>query len=217
VLLPISGVAAAAAAVTLGAVLHWWPTSAIGPLLIAVSLAALVLMPRLAIHAAHLPLDQAVDDTLHQRAALAHELLTRLIITTAGTASAGVVFIVATGTPGIASESLLAASAAVLLLHRRAHSDSWCIAALLIAGGIAVTALVGLLVIEHLRWAPWIIGGFAIVTSTPLWLTAKTPLGPTSVRRNVAEIVEFAAAATVVPLACWAAGWFSAVRGLSFP
>ncbi len=36
----------------------------------------------------------------------------------------------------------------------------------------------------------------------------------TPVQRRISELTEYAVIATIVPLACWVAGLYSAVRGL---
>lgn len=214
VLLAISGTSGAAAVVIFGAAMSWWTLAAVGPSLVAVSLAVLAMGPRLAAMIARLAPNDAVDDGLRQRAAHAHEVLSSVVAVSAGCTALGLVLTATCGSGGMASSCLIMAGAIVLLSHMRRHRDPHRVRALALCGAIAITAFPLLVVIDDFFWAPWLFSVIAPLVFTCIWY-AVGPGQLGAVGRNLVDGVEFAMAAAVPPLTCWSMGLFSAVRGMS--
>ena len=209
-------VASASAAVpTVGAVLQWWPAAVIGPVLVAGWLAALSAAPRLVARALSAP--DPVDGALTARTLTAHRRLTAAVVTAAGGTALGCLVTAVATPPSAASTAMLAAAAAILLLRMRVHAERRRAAALAIGAALVSTALLGTLLVGSPGLLPWLCGvpAAAFVLGIRLaahktWCTGRCVL-------RIASAAEFAAAAAIAPLGCWAAGLFGAVRELSFP
>ncbi|MEU5842964.1 type VII secretion integral membrane protein EccD [Rhodococcus sp. NPDC047139] len=115
-------------------------------------------------------------------------------------------------TPGVA----LAVAAAVVLLFRGRTYTASAQATPLVAGGAVL--LIGLLVVAAASGMlpPWAVFASAACLACAGFLfgVAAPKRTFTPVQRRIAEITEYATVATVVPLACWVAGVYAAVRGL---
>ena len=209
-------VASASAAVpTLGAVLQWWPAAVIGPVLVAGWLAVLSAAPRLVARALSAP--DPVDGALTARTLTAHRRLTAAVVTAAGGTALGCLVTAVATPPSAASTAMLAAAAAILLLRMRVHAERRRAAALAIGAALVSTALLGTLLVGSPGLLPWLCGvpaaAFVVgirVAAHKTWCTGRCV-------RRIASAAEFAAAAAIAPLGCWAAGLFGAVRELSFP
>ena len=209
-------VASASAAVpTLGAVLQWWPAAVIGPVLVAGWLAALSAAPRLVARALSAP--DPMDGALTARTLTAHRRLTAAVVTAAGGTALGCLVTAVATPPSAASTAMLAAAAAILLLRMRVHAERRRAAALAIGAALVSAALLGTLLVGSPGLLPWLCGvpAAAFVVGIRLaahktWCTGRCVL-------RIASAAEFAAAAAIAPLGCWAAGLFGAVRELSIP
>ena len=110
----------------------------------------------------------------------------------------------------------LAVASAVVLVFRGRTYTATAQAAPLVAGGAVL--LLGLLVGAAASGAlpPWAV--FASATGLACAGFLFGVVAPrrtfTPVQRRIAEIAEYATIATVVPLACWVAGVYAAIRGL---
>lgn len=213
--IPISTLSAVASGATLGSVLQWWPTTAIGPILIDLSLATLISAPRLATRASHLSTADAIDDNLRRRAEKAHELLTQLTIASAVVAVSGVITSSIIGPRNAVFEALVAAAGAAFLLNSRRHTESRRVAALLSAAVAAGTSLVISTTLGESRWVPWVCCCLALLAAVTPWLTSVASWPTSSTSRHLLDMLEFMSAAAVVPLTCWTVGLFGAVRSLS--
>jgi NO-binding membrane sensor protein with MHYT domain len=101
----------------------------------------------------------------------------------------------------------------MLLLRSRTHRDSRCSAALTIGTGLVFSAFIGLVAVRTPWAGTWLyglpIGGAAIAIALG---TSDLSLSPTADR--VISVVEYAAGAAVIPLACATAGFFTVIRSL---
>ncbi|AWZ26021.1 type VII secretion integral membrane protein EccD [Rhodococcus pyridinivorans] len=119
------------------------------------------------------------------------------------------------GDVSVPAVALAVASAVVLVFRGRTYTAT-AQAAPLVAGGAVL--LLGLLVGAAASGAlpPWAV--FASATGLACAGFLFGVVAPrrtfTPVQRRIAEIAEYATIATVVPLACWVAGVYAAIRGL---
>lgn len=119
------------------------------------------------------------------------------------------------GEVSVPAVALAVASAVVLVFRGRTYTAT-AQAAPLVAGGAVL--LLGLLVGAAASGAlpPWAV--FASATGLACAGFLFGVVAPrrtfTPVQRRIAEIAEYATIATVVPLACWVAGVYAAIRGL---
>ncbi|WP_259444246.1 type VII secretion integral membrane protein EccD [Rhodococcus sp. DMU2021] len=119
------------------------------------------------------------------------------------------------GDVSVPAVALAVASAVVLVFRGRTYTAT-AQAAPLVAGGAVM--LLGLLVGAAASGAlpPWAV--FASATGLACAGFLFGVVAPrrtfTPVQRRIAEIAEYATIATVVPLACWVAGVYAAIRGL---
>ena len=111
--------------------------------------------------------------------------------------------------------SLAVAAATVLMFRGRTYSSAEQ-AVPLISGGSAVLMLLAVATAVVVPSA-----ALPLFATTALLVVAALVLGVvvpqrtfSPVQRRAAEIVDYAAIAAVVPLACWVSGLFVAVRGL---
>lgn len=210
--LPLAGMTMAAATATLVESLGWLSPAAVGPVLTTGSLAVLAGAPRLATRLSGLSSSSWPDDVEH-RAASAGRILTRLVTATAGASALGtLVTAVLTARP-LEASAFIAVTAAMLLLRSWTHRDTGRAAALMIGAGIAATAAIGLVAVRAPWAGTWLFGlpiaGAALAIALG---TADLRFSPTADR--VTSVVEYAAGAAVIPLACATAGFFTALRSL---
>lgn len=221
------------------AVLTEQSTRSVGAMLVGGALFGLVFAPRIAMMLAKLPLppvpapgtsldptEEDPDDarslpsfaTVERRAEHARRYLTGLVagwtlltvtgalLASAPSASDGIYW------PGT---SLAVAAATVLMFRGRTYSSAEQ-AVPLISGGSAVLMLLAVATAVVVPSA-----ALPLFATTALLVVAALVLGVvvpqrtfSPVQRRAAEIVDYAAIAAVVPLACWVSGLFVAVRGL---
>ena len=112
------------------------------------------------------------------------------------------------GVPRLVGVAFTAAAGATLVLRARSHADARQITALL-AGGVTT---LGFAVLSA-GTGPWqaatavLLGGVALATGFAA--QADSPLA-----RRAAEVLESLTLGALLPLACWVAGVYGAVRGL---
>lgn len=227
------------AAAALGATLSDQPLRTVGALLVGSALMGLASAPRLAIAIAKLPLppvpapgtslDPAEDDpddsrsvpsfdSVAERADRARRYLTGLIAAMTLFTGFGALT-AALPEPGAGicwpGTALAVAAAAVLMFRGRTYASAPP-AVLLVGGGAAVLVLLCAATAVVVPSAAF--GVFAVTTGTvvgALLLGIAAPRRAFSpVQRRAAELVDYAAIASVVPLVCWVSGLFAAVRGL---
>ena len=114
--------------------------------------------------------------------------------------------------PGV---SLAVVTALVLMFRGRSYTSST-EAVPLIFGGTAILMVLIAGATVHTPVPPWFVAGVALALfAGTIVFGAVTPRRQfTPVQRRVAELTEYTLIATVVPLACWVAGLYSAARGL---
>jgi len=210
--LPLAGMTMAAAAATLVEALGWLSPAGVGPILTTVSLAVLAGAPRLAARLSGLSVSAWPDD-VERRAATARRILTWLVMATAGASALGTLVTAVLTVRPLEASAFIATVAALLLLRSRTHPDPGRAAALVIGAGIAASAVIGLVAVRAPSATTWLCGlpiaGAAVATTLG---TADLSLSPTADR--VMSVLEYAAGAAVIPLACATAGLFAAVRSL---
>ena len=210
--LPLAGMTMAAAAATLVEALGWLSPAGVGPILTTVSLAVLAGAPRLAARLSGLSVSAWPDD-VERRAATARRILTWLVMATAGASALGTLVTAVLTVRPLEASAFIATVAALLLLRSRTHPDPGRAAALVIGAGIAASAVIGLVAVRAPSATTWLCGlpiaGAAVATTLG---TADLSLSPTADR--VMSVLEYAAGAAVIPLACATAGFFAAVRSL---
>lgn len=221
------------------AVLTEQSTRSVGAMLVGGALAGLVFAPRLAMMLAKLPLppvpapgtslDPTEDDpddartmpsfaTVELRAEHARRHLTGLVAGSALLTTTGALLAAApTSASGIywPGTALAIVAAAVLMFRGRTYTSAEQ-AVPLIVGGSAVPILLSIVTAVVVPGT-----ALALFAVTALLVIAAVVLGTvvprrtfSPVQRRTAEIVDYAAIAAVVPLACWVSGLFLAVRGL---
>lgn len=215
VLLSVCSVSVSGAVLALGAVLQWWPTAATGPILASCWLAVLAMAPRLAARTTRLSASDAVDETLTTRTLLAHQRLTAVVVTASGGAALGCLLTAVTTPRSPASVGFVAAVAAALVLRTRIHVEVRRSIALAIGAGLASTTLLGAAVSANPTLAPWLCGVLAVGCAVGIRLTSGSGCRPSAGARRALRALDFATAAAVAPLGCWAIGVFGAVRDLS--
>lgn len=211
------------------------PVTAVGAGTAVTALAALAFAPRVSMMQAKLPLppvptagaplDDAADEDhtsaadLEYRAARARRFLTGSVCAAAAAAVAGALM-AGIGSvdedgirwPGVA---LALSTSVVLLLRGRTFADIHHAVPLVGAGSTIVLALLAVGVTSQ---HPGTIGGFVaalVVAFAALVFGSAVPTREYSpVLRRAAELAEYAAIATVIPLACWVCGLYAAMRAL---
>ena len=157
-------------------------------------------------------------DSLAQRAARARKYLTGLVGAMTALAVIGALIAAQPGVsdgifwPGL---SLAVATAAVLMFRGRTYSSAEQ-AVPLIAGG--VTILVLLLTAAAVAVPDFAIASFAVAILFAVGGLVLGILAPrqtfSPVMRRVAELIDLAVIASIVPLVCWVTGLYSLMRGL---
>ena len=211
-LLPVAGMTMAAAAAALPGALGWLSPAAVGPVLTTASLVVLAAAPRLAARLSGLSASARPDD-VERRAANARRILTWLVTATAGASAVGTLVTAVLTVRPLEAVAFITGVAAILLLRCRIHPDPQRFAALAIGAGFAVSAAIGLLAVRAPWATTWLCGLLIACAASAIALgTADLSLSPTADR--VMSALEYAAGAAVIPLACAAAGFFTAIRSL---
>ncbi|MGV0642656.1 type VII secretion integral membrane protein EccD [Mycolicibacterium sp. XJ2546] len=209
----IATVAVLTAAVT-GVAVGWHlPGATIGASLAAASLAALSFAPRISMLVTGVgpsPPDAPVPDT--DRVGQAHRVLTGVIVgaTSAAVLGCGVVAFAALTDRAakVSAAAFVAVTATVLLLRNRTHADRARCTALGTSGIVTATvcfAIAGAALPGHVHWLSLL----AVITGVA---GLTRPVSP--VTQRVVDVTEYLAVAAVVPLTCWVAGVYDAVRAM---
>ncbi|HEY5854475.1 MAG TPA: type VII secretion integral membrane protein EccD [Aldersonia sp.] len=208
--------------IELAGVLTDLSTRTLGAAAATAAMALLAAAPRLAILLAKIPLPpvptpgRQPDDVdpgpaeLAHRAGAARRYLTGLLAASALVATAGALGAIAISAGTDWPTILLAlACAATLMFRGRGYAAAEHVIVLLTGG--TVILLVGMFM-----FTPWV--SFAAATTLAAAALACGFLAPTRTftppLRRAVELAEYACAAAIVPLACWATGLFALIRGL---
>ncbi|WP_424809693.1 type VII secretion integral membrane protein EccD [Rhodococcus sp. 27YEA15] len=155
---------------------------------------------------------------LTERASIARNYLTGLVVTSAVVAAAAAVAVAIPrpGTGIIWQNTLLAAVTAVVLMFRGRTFAGAHQAVPLIGAGIAIVLVVlGRVAWIHVANAVIVFGA---CMATALFALVVGILAPqrifSPVMRRTAELIDLAAISAVVPLVCWVGGLFATMRGL---
>ncbi|MCZ8379053.1 type VII secretion integral membrane protein EccD [Mycobacterium sp. CPCC 205372] len=210
-------------AAALGAAMVWAaPTAVIGTILTALGLVTLSSAARLSVLLAGLvPAGQTlvVEGVADQRAARGRWLLASLVTGASGAALAGVLLVAVggagVGAPWPVDAGFCGAVGLALLLRSRSHADGWCRTALTVCGMGCLTAAFAGVSVAMTSQAFWIAVSTVVAGSVALSPAARSAAGPVAAR--AVDALEYIALTTVVPLACWIAGVFAAVRGWQLP
>jgi type VII secretion integral membrane protein EccD len=207
------------------------PASGIAAGTVAFALAGISLLPRVTIQLARLPLpnvpgsaedlkeDSGFPDysSIEQRAGLAHEYMTGMIIG-AGVAAA-VAAVVSAMSPSIFGVILGVVVTAVLLLRARTYANGSQAIALLVTGMFAGLGLVvgWLQVADPLARMLWVFAALIVLGAGALVCGVVLPERRFSpVLRRTVEIFEAVLIAAVLPLALAVMDLYSVVRGVTF-
>lgn len=216
-------VAGSLVAAALGAGVVWAaPTAVIGTILTVLGLVTLSSAARLSVLMAGLVVAGQTPDVegdADRRAARGRWLLTALVTGASGAALAGVLLVTIggarVGAPWPVDAGFCGVVGLALLLRSRSHADGWCRTALTACGmGCLTAAFVGVSV-AMTGQAFWIAVSTIVAGSVALSPAARSAAGPVAAR--AVDALEYTALTAVVPLACWIAGVFAAVRGWHLP
>jgi type VII secretion integral membrane protein EccD len=193
-----------------------FPVTTTGAVLSVLSLGALGLAAKLSIAAAGLA---PATPGSSERATIAHHTLTGLVSGSAAAAALGTVLVVCgsahAGHPWRIGAIFAAVVGVVMVLRARTHVDPRRRTALVVGGMAAITAGAALVVVAVPGHANWV---SLLATATGLSLLGgQTGATANPLARRAFDIVEYVALAAVVPLACWVAGIYGSIRGLSVP
>lgn len=215
-----SAVAALAAAV---AVVWPMPPATVGAGLATAALGLLGVAPRLVIVTTGLaPALPAADGPpgdddapADDRVRLGHRVLTGLVIGLAGAAALGVLVVAAACVPAgwPASSGFGTAVGLALALRSRTHTGGPRRTALLSAGILCCTAAfiaIAAAVPHRAYWLAALAVGAGLAVLAPVGGTSANPIA-----RRAVDLLEYAALAAVLPLACWVADLYAVVRGAS--
>lgn len=212
-----------------------WPTSTVGAGAAVVALAGLAAAPRLSMMQARLPLppvptagaslDETNDDDhpsetdLAALSSRARDYLTGLVCAGSAVATAGA--LLAAFGPTSAEEiywpgTVLALLTALILLLRGRTFAEVQHAVPLVAGGATVVLVLLIAVVYSALQGSTVHFVVAVaVAVTALVFGSFVPGREYSpVLRRAAELIEYAAIAAVIPMACWVCGLYSAMRAL---
>jgi type VII secretion integral membrane protein EccD len=217
VFLPIAVSAMSASAAATGAVIGWWPTTTVGPMLVTASVAVLAVSARLAVHGSGLASAGAPDVRLEARARIAHHRLTVIVVTTAWTAALGAVLTAATTVLPVLAGGLIAILAVLLLIRSTRNGDPYRAAAQGVSSGVAATALAVLGVDAVPRSMPWLCGTLLLVTACGVGLAPGRRNGPSAAVRRAISTLDLALGAAIVPASCAAAGAFAGIAQVGSP
>ncbi|MGA5464192.1 type VII secretion integral membrane protein EccD [Mycobacterium sp. NPDC050041] len=212
-------------ATALGAAMVWaLPTVVLGTVLTVLGLGTLSSAARLSVLLAGLtPTGEtpAGEGDADRRAVRGRRLLTALV-TGASVAVLWGVLLVAAGGAGAWADApwqveagLCAAVGSALVLRSRSHADGWCRSALTACGLGCLTAAFVEVSVSMTGQAFWVAASTVVAGSIALSPAARSVAGPVAAR--AVDALEYAALTAVVPLACWVAGVFAAVRGWQLP
>ncbi|MGE2735350.1 type VII secretion integral membrane protein EccD [Mycolicibacterium vaccae] len=189
-----------------------WSVGAAGAALAAVSVAALTTAPRIALGVTGV--SPARESIAPERAAMAHRLLTGLLVGWSATAALATLALTAQRT--VAAVALAAVMAVLLVLRARHHADRCRRVALTSAG---LTGAVASWVGATLLWpaqVPWLCLATAAPAVAGVYRWRNPPEWNPLARQGI-QVVECVALVAVVPLMLWVTGVYGWVRGPAFP
>jgi type VII secretion integral membrane protein EccD len=199
------------------------PNGASGSILAATATAALTSATRLALLASRLPVprltdpsDRGSDESAYSDDDVlrAHAIATGLICGSSAAAALGAILAASGATPVGALFAVVVGLA--MMLRAGTHVDLIQVGALFLGGATSVGAAFVWSVNALPREAHWIALAAAAVAAGSARLAATaSPANVSPLVRRCGELIEYAALAAVVPLACLLSGVFGAVRGLA--
>ena len=149
----------------------------------------------------------------------AHQTLTGLVIGSAAAAALGTAVIASgchrDGGSWLGGATFIAVVGLALMLRALSHADRHRRTALIACGILSVTTAFVLITVAVPRYGHWAGVVAAISGLGALRAVSHPTISP--VARRCVELLEYAALAMVVPLACWVADLYGVVRGLSLP
>jgi type VII secretion integral membrane protein EccD len=162
------------------------------------------------------PLDAAPTSVIR-----GHKMLTGLLVGFSASAASGALLAAVASYRGETAPRVIALTAVVgtvLMLRARNQIDVVRITAVLGSGLLSVTATFALASFSAPRQVHWMCAiavtlGVAVLCLTLVDMEAR--LSP--IAQRCLELLEYGALVAVVPVACWVAGLFGLVRGLSLP
>lgn len=217
VFLPVAATTMAATAATMGAVIGWWSTTAVGPMLVAASVAILTVSARLAVRSSGLTTTGPTDGHLKALARAAHHRLTVIVVATAWTAALGAVLTAATADNPGAAAALIAILAGLLLIRAVRDRDPYRVAAHSFSFGIAVTALAVLCSVEAPQCIPWLCGALLTIVAGTAWLARREPAGFSPAMHRAVSTLDLILGAAIVPASCAATGAFAGLAQIGLP
>lgn len=193
-----------------------FPITTTGAVLSVLSLGTLAIAAKVAIGVAGLT--PAVSSS-NARAVAAHHTLTGLVVGSSGAAALGAVFVVVGSAhhdrpwpPGAIYAAMVGL---VMVLRARTHIVAYRRIALAVGGIATISAGAALIVISSPGQANWIALVVTAIGMSSLGGLFGATVNPLA--RRAVDVVEYAALVAVVPLACWVAGLYGLIRGLSLP
>lgn len=192
------------------------PFTPTGAVLSVLSLGTLAIAARASIAVAGLT--PAVSSS-NERAVAAHHTLTGLVIGSSGAAVLGAVFVVAGSAhhdrPWPPGAIFAAIVGLVMVLRARTHIDTVRRGALVVGGIAAISAAAALVVFSAPGQANWIA---LVVTAIGMsFLGGLFGVMVNPLARRAVDVLEHLSLVAVAPLACWVAGLYGMIRGLSLP
>ncbi|AKK29126.1 type VII secretion integral membrane protein EccD [Mycobacterium sp. EPa45] len=217
VFVSIAATAMACSSATVGAVMGWWPTATVGPMLAAASLAVLAVSARLAVHSSGLARAGLADVDLAARARAAHRRLAVVVVSAAATAALGAALTAVTTAYPVIAGTFIAIVAADLLIRASRQVGSYAVAAQMISAAVAVTVLVGLCIAEWPPSAPWLCGVLLLIAAGAIGVAQRTPGRPSAAMSRAISALELLLGAAIVPAAVAAAGAFGGLTQIGLP
>ncbi|WP_459970110.1 type VII secretion integral membrane protein EccD [Mycobacterium sp. MUNTM1] len=171
------------------------------------------LSPRL--EAPHPAKSEPSDADTRSQVARADRWLTGLLAGLSVSAAVGAIVTVLAGAPRLSCTAFGTLTGALLLLRARCTDIERML--VFAVGGIAVAATTFVVATSHAPApGPWIATVTTLAVAAAMYLGFAGPARPASpVLRRGAELLEWLALATMVPLTCWIGGLYGAARGLN--
>lgn len=160
--------------------------------------------------------DDEPPQRLNDKVIRANSWLTSLIIAFSAAAALGAIGAACSaGGPPWLGVAFATVTGAVLLLRARSYNDLAKSVPLIVSGTATLGATLVIAAVAAPPHAPYIAAAATILAATALCLGLITPTTISPVSRRSVELLEYLALATIVPLALWICGLYSASRGLN--
>ena len=189
------------------------PVAAVGAVLATAALGVLGIAPRLSTLAARLGprCDTESPDVVQARARTGHVTLTGVVVGCAVGSAAGTILVALGGlraeTSQMAGVAFGFVTGLVLLLRARTYVDDSRRVALIVGGLVCTTAAFVIWCAAAADWTVW-----ATLGLTGVGLGMLRRVDPMPFASRSADILDYAALAAVVPLACWVTGVYGLAR-----